>query len=78
MTIRDLIRTLGGGAMVARELGVTPQAVSHWCVANEAPRGHHIALWRMALAAGLSWEPPGADAIREKLRAAVPAPAKVA
>jgi hypothetical protein len=78
MTIRDLVRGLGGGAAVARARGVSRAAVSHWVVANEAPEQHHLALWQMALAAGLPWQPPGAEAIRAQLAATPPARERVA
>jgi hypothetical protein len=68
MKVRDLIRALGGGAVVARARGVSPAAVSHWVVADDVPVAHHLALWEMALAAKLPWAPPGADAIRAQLK----------
>ena len=67
MKVRDLIRGLGGGAAVARARGVSTAAVSHWVVADEVPPAHHVALWRMALEAGLAWTPPGAETIRAQL-----------
>jgi hypothetical protein len=67
MTIRELVRGLGGGRVVAAQIGVTPAAVSHWVGANVVPAGRQVALWRMAVAAGLAWQPPGADEIRDRL-----------
>lgn len=75
MTLRELFRQLGGQARVARSLGVVPTAVSNWAVANRLPAQHHIALWRLALKAGLPWEPPGAAELRPLLAAK---PAEVA
>lgn len=72
-SVADLIRTLGGPSRVAAEIGCTTSAVSQWRAAG-IPREHHLTLWRLALSAGLSWEPPGADAIRAQL--GVPAGAK--
>jgi transcriptional regulator with XRE-family HTH domain len=76
MTTRQLVRALGGGAAVAQRCGVTRQAVSHWLRAGAVPAVHVPVLAEMALAAGLSWEPPGADAIRAQL--AAPSKAKAA
>jgi transcriptional regulator with XRE-family HTH domain len=72
MTLAQFIRAAGGGAAVARRCGVTRAAVSHWVRAGEAPRQHHATLWQLALDTKLDWEPPGAEAIREKLAAAAP------
>mgnify|MGYP007100166736 FL=1 len=54
---------------MARVIGCTTSAVSIWGKANAVPREHHMTIWRLALEAGLSWEPPGADAIRAQLAA---------
>lgn len=63
---------LGGQANVARHLGVTRAAVSHWVAANALPAERREVVWQMALDAGLDWTPPGAEALRDKLRAAPP------
>jgi hypothetical protein len=76
MQVGDLIRAVGGTGRVAERIGCTASAVSQWRRAG-IPREHHLAVWRMALEAGLPWEPPGADAIRHLLQAA-PADRKVA
>lgn len=67
MQVRDLVRALGGGKAVAAARGVSPQAVSQWCAANEVPVAHYLPLWRMALEAGIAWEPPGAAELRPLL-----------
>lgn len=69
MTLRELFDRLGGQSAVARERGVSRGAVSHWVQADVLPSDHHIAIWRMALAAGLDWEPPGAAELRPLLAA---------
>jgi hypothetical protein len=69
MQVRDLVRALGGGKRVAQTRSVSPQAVSHWCSANDVPAEHYLPLWRMALEAGLPWEPPGAAELRPLLSA---------
>lgn len=75
MTLREVFAALGGQSRVAERLGVLPTAVSNWAVANRLPPAHHIPLWRMALEAGLPWEPPGAAGLRPLLCQA-PAPAR--
>jgi hypothetical protein len=77
MTVAEMIRGLGGARVLSQAMGLTRTAVANWATNGEVPREHHITLWRMALAAGLPWEPPGADAIRHLLQAA-PADRKVA
>lgn len=48
-----------------------------WVQRGEIPAEHRNEVWQMALDAGLDWTPPGAEGLRDRLRAA-PAPAKVA
>ena len=72
MTIKDLMAELGGQAAVARRLGVTRAAVSQWVAADEVPEARRLGVWDLAVAAGIDWTPPGAEALRENLRA-VPA-----
>jgi hypothetical protein len=67
MTTRDLISRLGGLASVAKARGVTRAAVHQWVAADRVPAEHHLALWQMALDAGLDWAPPGADGLRDRL-----------
>lgn len=64
----ELIRALGGPSRIAGRFGVTTSAVSQWSQRG-IPREHHLGMWRLALEAGLLWEPPGADAIRAQLAA---------
>jgi hypothetical protein len=73
MRIKELIVGLGGNRAVSEAIGVRSQAISYWIAGDSVPREHHLTLWRMALAAGLAWEPPGADAIRHLLGASAPA-----
>ena len=67
MNAADVINTLGGAADLARLLGHRPGAVRMWAQRNAIPAEHHLALWRLALERGLSWEPPGAAALRPLL-----------
>jgi transcriptional regulator with XRE-family HTH domain len=71
MSVADLIRGLGGPSKLSAVIGCTASAVSQWR-SGGVPREHHLTLWRLALAAGLPWEPPGADAIRAQLAAPPP------
>lgn len=53
MTVKEFIRALGGPTVVGTQLGVRPQAVSHWCSANRAPMDRVPALLRMARDSGV-------------------------
>jgi hypothetical protein len=69
MRLRDLFTALGGQRTVADRLGVGVTAVSNWSVKDRLPAEHRLTVWQMALDAGLDWTPPGAEALRDKLRA---------
>lgn len=69
MTIRELMRSLGGQSEVARRLGVTRAAVSHWVAADALPRERLMQVWVLAAEAEVDWTPPGAETLRDKLRA---------
>ncbi|MFN6998892.1 MAG: carph-isopro domain-containing protein [Elioraea tepidiphila] len=70
MTLRELVAALGGQRIVAERLGVGVTAISNWVVRDRVPAQHRLALWQLALDAGLDWTPPGAEALRDRLRAA--------
>jgi hypothetical protein len=72
--LRDLFSALGGQRVIADRLGVGVTAVSNWAVRDRLPAQHRLTVWQMALDAGLDWTPPGAEALRDKLRAAPEAP----
>ena len=72
MTLRDLFADLGGQRAVATRLGVGVTAVSNWAVRDRLPAQHRLAVWEMAITAGLDWTPPGAEALRDKLRGDAP------
>lgn len=61
LPVFDLMRALGGPTRVARACGVSVQAIGDWQMRGVVPARHWIVLWRMALAAGLDWCPPGAE-----------------
>jgi DNA-binding transcriptional regulator YdaS (Cro superfamily) len=69
MLVKDLMARLGGQAAVARRLGVTRAAVSQWAAANDVPEARRLDVWGLALDADVDWTPPGAEALRDKLRA---------
>lgn len=62
----ELIELLGGATAVARRLGVEPNRVNNW-KRRGIPAEHHLSLWRMAILAGLGWQPPGAEGLRDAL-----------
>lgn len=64
MEIRDLIDGLGGGAQLAKRMGVLPSAISNWIAAGEIPAARHLQMWRLAVEAGIEWTPPGAEGLR--------------
>lgn len=72
MTLTELLRALGGHAEVAQRLGLRRAAVSMWVRRGEIAAEHRLAVWQMALDAGLDWTPPGAEALRDKLRGDAP------
>jgi hypothetical protein len=76
MDVAETITALGGPSAVAAAVGEKPKTVGMWGARNRVPGDHLLVFWRLALAAGLSWEPPGADAIRAQL--AAPSKAKAA
>ena len=53
-TVRGLVVALGGTRAVARYCLRSPQAVSMWISAGEIPPGHHLRLFLLAQAHGLS------------------------
>lgn len=67
MKIEDLIRGLGGSGAVAKATGQRSNTVSNWVARGAIPAEHYLPLWRMALEAGLPWEPPGAADLRPLL-----------
>lgn len=66
-----LLSELGRKA-VAERCGVRQNAVSNWLARGELPAEHRLAVWQMALDAGLDWTPPGAEGLRDRLRGAPP------
>lgn len=62
MTVRELIKALGGPHAVAGTLCTTPQAVSNW-YARGVPAQHRMNLWRLAADAGLEWRPDGFEGV---------------
>lgn len=52
MTVKDIIRALGGPAAIARRLGVRSQAVSIWSMKNRIPADRVPELERIAREVG--------------------------
>lgn len=77
MELIALISNLGRKA-VADRCCVRQNAVSNWLARGELPAEHRLTIWQMALDAGLDWTPPGAEALRDKLRGASPDAPKAA
>lgn len=74
MKLTELLSALGGHAAVAERLGLRRTAVTMWVRRGEIAAEHRLTVWQMALDAGLDWAPPGAEGLRDKLRAAPEAP----
>jgi hypothetical protein len=62
MTVRELVRALGGNSVVAEALGLSAQAVTNMQARDSVPARHHIRMWRLAEAKGVDWVPPGSEA----------------
>ena len=69
MKLRDAISALGGPSVVGSALNERPKAVGMWGARDRVPQDQLLPFWRLALAAGIAWEPPGAGAIRAQLAA---------
>lgn len=63
VTVRELLKRLGGASAVAGRCGVSPSAVSNWGSRGEIAAEHWITIWRMAQEADLDWTPPGAEGL---------------
>jgi hypothetical protein len=64
ITVRSLIKQLGGPSEIAARCGISASAVSNWGSRGEVAAGHRITLWRMASEAGLDWTPPDAEGLQ--------------
>lgn len=62
MTPRQLVNRLGGSAAVAEACDLPQSAVANW-YRRGIPATHHIAVWRLAIEAGVRWSPPGAHGL---------------
>lgn len=63
LTLDALIEALGGPTRVAQRRGVTTAAVTNWVARGQIAAEHRIAVWGMAVDAGLDWRPEGADGL---------------
>lgn len=63
ISVRELIRLLGGPTVVAAKRRVTVSAVTNWAARDEVPGEHRVPMWRDAYEAGIDWTPPGAEGL---------------
>lgn len=63
ISLPELIAELGGATAIAGRRGITPAAVTNWVIRGQVAAEHRIALWGMAVDAGLDWRPDGADGL---------------
>lgn len=56
MNVKKIIQNLGGGSDLARELGLTRQAIYHWDKVNHIPRSWEMFLRKIHPAAFASEE----------------------
>jgi hypothetical protein len=63
----DLIDALGGASAVAHETGAREGAVRMWKARGEIPANYQLVMWKLALRAGVNWQPAGADDLRSLL-----------
>jgi DNA-binding transcriptional regulator YdaS (Cro superfamily) len=48
MTVKDIIKSLGGPALIAGRIGIRPQAISLWAIKGRIPAQRVPQLERMA------------------------------
>lgn len=72
ISLAELIDGLGGPSAVAARCGITPPAVTNWVMRNQVAAEHRIAIWAMAVDAGLAWKPAGADGLELSRQPAAP------
>jgi hypothetical protein len=63
MDVRSLIRDLGGPTKVAVLVNLQASAISNWSARDSVPAEYHLAVWRLAIEAGIPWQPPGTDGL---------------
>lgn len=74
MDASEIIRALGGPSKLAARLSLPGNTVAYWGHRNRIPAERWLEIWRMAIAAGLDWQPPGAEGLREALCPVPPQP----
>jgi hypothetical protein len=60
MTIKKLIKALGGPKTVSEQIGLGMTAVSNWSANDAIPAAHRLTVWRLAIDRGIDWTPPDA------------------
>lgn len=65
MSIRAIVKELGGTNRVSQEMKVGPSAVSNWIADDAIPKARQIEFYALCLARGVDWRPPGLPAPAE-------------
>ena len=77
MTIKELIKALGGPKLVSGQLGLGMTAVSNWSANDAIPAAHRLTVWRLAIDHEIDWTPPDATGlalVRRSTETQEPAP----
>jgi hypothetical protein len=72
MLVHDLISRLGGPTALGSKINAAPKTVSMWSARGAIPREYHLAVWRLAISAGIDWKPPGGEEFMQALAEALP------
>lgn len=59
ITVKAMVKDLGGTVELAALLGVTRQAVQNWIDANQVPPSRETQFLQLCVAKGIRWRPPG-------------------
>jgi len=59
ITVKAMVKDLGGTVELALLLGVTRQAVQNWIDANQVPPARETQFLQLCVARGINWRPPG-------------------
>lgn len=62
LTVRDVVKALGGHKPTSELFGVTVPAVSNWIADNRFPDRLHLRVLRECQAIGLEYDPAAAEA----------------
>lgn len=59
LTVKAMVRDLGGPPVLAETLGVTRQAIQNWIDENRVPAARESQVLQLCVANGINWRPPG-------------------